>query len=81
MGNISGAMVFQSAIPVSIGLVFTDWKLTTTALISAAIALISTLLVYIAIRRDGTVSGAALARAGFFWLAFVIFVVVKTIVE
>jgi cation:H+ antiporter len=81
MGNISGAMVFQSAIPVSIGAVFTDWELPSTALISAGIALASTLLVFIAIRRDGTVSGATLARAGFFWVAFVIYVVVKTIVE
>src|SRR5262249_10218612 len=81
MGNISGAMVFQSAIPVSIGAVFTEWKLTSTALISAGIALVSTFLIFIAIRRAGTVSGWVLARSGVFWLAFVVFVVVKTVVE
>ncbi len=27
MGNISGAMVFQSCIPVSVGLIFTPWEL------------------------------------------------------
>ena len=30
LGNISGAMVFQSTIPVGIGLIFTDWALTAT---------------------------------------------------
>ena len=26
LGNISGAMVFQSTIPIGIGLIFTDWQ-------------------------------------------------------
>ncbi len=32
MGNISGAMVFQSSVPVSIGVMFTAWTLDVTAL-------------------------------------------------
>ena len=31
LGNITGAMVFQSTIPVGIGLVFTDWELSGNA--------------------------------------------------
>jgi cation:H+ antiporter len=27
LGNITGAMVFQSSVPVSLGLAFTDWTL------------------------------------------------------
>src|SRR5207237_1808419 len=53
MGNISGAMVFQSSIPVSIGIFFTPWELTTTALIAAAIALGSGAVAYFQIRREG----------------------------
>ena len=30
LGNISGAMVFQSTIPIGIGLIFTDWHLAPT---------------------------------------------------
>ena len=30
LGNITGAMVFQSMIPVGIGLIFTDWELSGT---------------------------------------------------
>jgi cation:H+ antiporter len=45
LGNITGAMVFQSTFPVCIGLLFTEWKLTGMALFSAVIALISSLIV------------------------------------
>jgi cation:H+ antiporter len=77
MGNISGAMVFQSCIPVSVGIAFTDWKLTQEALVSAAIALISTGLVYMSIRSRGYLSAHILARAGLFWVGFVTYVIIK----
>jgi cation:H+ antiporter len=77
MGNISGAMVFQSCIPVSVGVAFTDWDLTQEALVSGAIALISTGIVYLSIRSRGYLSAHVLARAGIFWLGFVTYVVVK----
>jgi cation:H+ antiporter len=38
-GNISGAMVFQSTFPVSIGILLTEWTITQNALLSAYIAL------------------------------------------
>ena len=81
MGNISGAMVFQSCIPVAVGVVFTEWKLTETALVSAAIALASTGVVYLSIRSRGYLSSYVLARAGLLWLGFVIYVVVKLSIE
>lgn len=45
IGNITGAMVFQSTFPVSVGLLFTDWKLTGMALFSAILAIASALIV------------------------------------
>lgn len=45
IGNITGAMVFQSTFPVSVGLLFTDWNLTGMALLSAILTLVSSLLV------------------------------------
>jgi cation:H+ antiporter len=77
MGNISGAMVFQSCVPVSVGIIFTEWKLNEEALVSAAIALISTGVVYLSIRSRGYLSSYVLARAGLLWLGFVIYVVAK----
>jgi cation:H+ antiporter len=45
IGNITGAMVFQSTFPVSVGLVFTEWRLTGMALFSAVIAIASSVIV------------------------------------
>jgi cation:H+ antiporter len=53
LGNITGAMVFQSTIPVGIGLIFTDWNLSGNAAISVALGLAGGLLAYWALRlRD-----------------------------
>lgn len=39
LGNMTGAMVFQSTFPVSVGLLFTDWQIKGLALISALMTL------------------------------------------
>jgi cation:H+ antiporter len=77
MGNISGAMVFQSSIPVSIGILFTTWELTPTALVAAAIALGSGAIAFAEIRRKGFLSAGELLRAGSLWVGFVAYIVVK----
>jgi cation:H+ antiporter len=53
LGNITGAMVFQSTIPVGIGLTFTSWELSTNAAISAALGLAGGVLAYQALHRRG----------------------------
>ncbi len=77
MGNISGAMVFQSCIPVAIGVSFTPWELSQPALVSASIAIVSTGIVYLSLRRRGVLSPAVLARAGILYVAFVLYVVLR----
>ncbi|MGZ8621361.1 MAG: sodium:calcium antiporter [Solirubrobacterales bacterium] len=53
LGNITGAMVFQSTIPVGIGLIFTDWELSGNAAVSVALGLAGGLLAFWALRlRD-----------------------------
>jgi cation:H+ antiporter len=44
LGNITGAMVFQSCVPVVFGMIFTHWELTGVTLISAILALSSGLI-------------------------------------
>jgi cation:H+ antiporter len=46
LGNITGAMVFQSMVPVGIGLIFTDWDLSWHALLSICLGLAGGLLAY-----------------------------------
>jgi cation:H+ antiporter len=53
LGNITGAMVFQSTIPVGIGLVFTDWALSFNAALSVVLGLIGGFLAYEALHRRG----------------------------
>jgi len=53
LGNITGAMVFQSTIPVGIGLVFTDWALSANAAVSVALGLAGGFVAYEALHRRG----------------------------
>jgi cation:H+ antiporter len=46
LGNITGAMVFQSMIPVGIGLIFTDWELNWHAVLSIGLGVAGGLLAY-----------------------------------
>ncbi len=56
LGNITGAMVFQSTFPVTIGLLLTDWRLDSISIISACFALGSALLLlfWTRLKRDLT---------------------------
>ncbi len=54
VGNISGAMVFQSLIPVAVGLAFTTWKLPIPALVVVGCAVVGaalTLTLVLTLRR------------------------------
>ena len=75
MGNISGAMVFQSCIPVAVGLWFTPWILTTAAIASAAVAIGAGLLLQVYLRTGSALSGRELASLGIFYAAFIVYVV------
>jgi len=54
LGNITGAMVFQSTFPVAIGMVFTEWRLWGEgdwhAAVAAGVALLSGLVMYLQLR-------------------------------
>ncbi len=53
LGNITGAMVFQSTIPVGIGLIFTSWALSASAALSVALGLAGGFLAYRCLHRRG----------------------------
>jgi hypothetical protein len=62
-------------------MLFTDWELTETALVSAGVALLSTGIVYLSLKKRGELSAYVLARAGLLWVGFVAYVVVKLVLE
>lgn len=52
LGNITGAMVFQSCIPVAFGVAFTKWDLGWATILSGVVALASATLFLLLIRRN-----------------------------
>jgi cation:H+ antiporter len=77
MGNISGAMVFQSTFPVTLGLFFLDWRFdpSNPALLSAVFGLAGALVVYAGLLLTRRVSPYALLAGGGLYLAFLLLVV------
>lgn len=77
MGNISGAMVFQSTFPISIGLLFLDWRFEPNdpAFISACFGLAGALAVLIGLRKTNEVDPRALLLGGLLYLGFLLIVV------
>jgi cation:H+ antiporter len=76
LGNITGAMVFQSTIPVGIGLLFTDWDLGGNAAVSVALGLAGGVIAYWALRlRDRFELPAILAWLSLY-AAFIVIVAV-----
>ena len=53
LGNITGAMVFQSTIPIAFGLALTDWDLDRFAVVSGVLGVIGGVIAYWALRLRG----------------------------
>ncbi len=79
MGNITGAMVFQSAIPVSVALLFApeSWVAgpgSYIAFASAGIAFLSSAFIFLPMARSGRLRGRWLLVGGVFYLAYLVIV-------
>ena len=75
MGNITGAMVFQSTIPTVVALLFAAdaWHFSTetrVAFASALVAFISSALIFIPMARSGRLRGRGLLIGGVFYLIY-----------
>jgi cation:H+ antiporter len=79
LGNITGAMVFQSTIPVSIGVLFTPWQLGGLTILSAAFALLSGMIFLFFLLRKGPLQAFPLLGAGSLYIVFVIAVIYTTL--
>ena len=81
MGNITGAMVFQSCIPTVVGLVLASeaWTIregSYTAFASAGIAFAASAAIFLPMVRRGGLHGRHLLIGGVFYLAYLALVVV-----
>ncbi|MBC5805815.1 MAG: sodium:proton exchanger [Candidatus Eremiobacter antarcticus] len=78
LGNVLGAMMFQTSITCAIAMIATSWQLDESARVAAAVALLSTLFVlgWTALRRR--VEPLALAAGGVFYIGYVAYVIART---
>lgn len=72
LGNITGAMVFQSSIIPAIGITLTPWQLEPLALISAILALMAAAVPFWFVRWRGEISPLQLLWGGAFYVAFIL---------
>jgi len=77
LGNITGAMVFQSTIPVAFGLAFTDWDLDRYAVISGCLGLAGGALAYLTLRMRGRFGLAPVVAWTCLFGSFLVYVVVS----
>jgi cation:H+ antiporter len=67
MGNITGAMVFQSCIPTVLGIAFTEWAFGASSALSfasAGAAFLATILIFGIMMRAGRLSACSLLLGG-----------------
>jgi cation:H+ antiporter len=72
IGNITGAMVFQSTIPVSIGVLFTPWKLDFLSALAAAFAIASGIIFLGFLLRKAPLKAFYMLGAGSLYIVFVV---------
>jgi len=74
LANVTGAMVFQSMIPVSIGLFLTEWKLGHTEMLNLSFPLLSSIIVFSVMTTKKRLPSPVLLVGGVFYLSYLIYV-------
>jgi cation:H+ antiporter len=78
LGNVAGAMVFQSTFPVTIGVLLTPWVLGPYGTVAALFALASGAVIWVQLRfrtRDDALPLSALIVGGSLYVIFIVYVV------
>ena len=74
LGNITGAMVFQSTIPIAVGLLFTSWELDKFAAASIVLGLLGGAVAYWALHKRQRYGAAAITAWAGLYGAFLVIV-------
>lgn len=75
LGNITGAMVFQSSLIPALGILLTPWELSPLALLSGMLALTSAIIILFNILRKGKIVPQTLIGVGLLYFVFLVMVV------
>jgi cation:H+ antiporter len=76
LGNITGAMVFQSTIPIAFGLLLTEWELDRFAVLSGVLGLLGGGIAYWALRLRGRFERLPIVAWTALFAAFIVYVAV-----
>ena len=79
VGNITGATVFQSTLPVALGLVFTPWNLGFRAGLAVALALVGGAALYAMLSSQKQLRGLYLLPGGLLYAAFIVVAIVSAV--
>lgn len=79
LGNVTGAMVFQSTVPVSLGILLTPWDLNPINLVSVILALLGGGFALVVLRRAGNAGAYWLLTGGVLYVAFVVAAIVAVL--
>jgi len=74
IGNITGAMVFQGSMITAIGIMMTEWRLNTAALLTVALTFASVGLAYCQIRWKRHLTPGTLLAGGAFYFVFLLLI-------
>jgi cation:H+ antiporter len=75
LGNITGAMVFQSCFPVVFGMLFTEWNLRGVTMVSAMLAIVSALSVLVWVKIKKSINAYILLGGGAFYVLLFVYIV------
>jgi cation:H+ antiporter len=76
IGNITGAMVFQSTVPVSVGVLFTPWRLDFISAVAAIFAILSGIVFLGFLLRKAPLRAFYMLGAGSLYVVFVVTAIV-----
>jgi cation:H+ antiporter len=76
IGNITGAMVFQSTVPVSVGVLFTPWRLDFISAVAAIFAILSGIVFLGFLLRKAPLRAFYMLGAGSLYIVFVVTAIV-----
>ena len=76
MGNVTGAMVFQSSLIPALGIAMTPWELSELAILSAVLAIIGAAIIYLSLRLKNEIRPSTLIFNGLLYLVFLVAVLI-----
>jgi cation:H+ antiporter len=75
LGNVTGAMVFQTTVPVAFGLAFTSWELDRYSIVAGALAIAGGILAILTLQIRRRFNAPAIVGWAGLYAAFVVYVV------